>query len=46
MNTDQVKGTLKDVAGRIQERLGEHIDSPEQEARGSQRRLKAPLRRR
>ncbi|BDR08419.1 hypothetical protein CTTA_2882 [Comamonas testosteroni] len=34
MNADQVKGTLKDVAGRIQERLGEHIDSPEQEAKG------------
>ncbi len=34
MNTDQAKGTLKDVEGRIHERLGEHIDSPEQEARG------------
>ncbi|KGG82939.1 general stress protein CsbD [Comamonas thiooxydans] len=34
MNTDQIKGTLKDVEGRIQERLGEYIDSPEQEARG------------
>ena len=34
MNTDQAKGTLKDVEGRIQERLGEHMDSPEQEARG------------
>ncbi|MNJ82490.1 CsbD-like protein [compost metagenome] len=34
MNADQVKGTLKDMAGRIQERLGENIDSPEQEAKG------------
>lgn len=34
MNADQVKGTLKDRAGRIQERLGEHIGSPEQEAKG------------
>jgi uncharacterized protein YjbJ (UPF0337 family) len=46
MNPDQVKGAPKDAAGRIQERFGELIVSPEQEARGSQSRLKASLRRR
>ncbi|MFN3731775.1 CsbD family protein [Comamonas testosteroni] len=34
MNADQVKGALKDAAGRIQERFGELKDGPEQEARG------------
>lgn len=34
MNTDQVKGTLKDAAGKVQEKFGELIDSPEQEAKG------------
>ena len=28
MNTDQVKGTLKDAAGKAQEKFGELIDSP------------------
>jgi uncharacterized protein YjbJ (UPF0337 family) len=46
MNPDQTKGAPKDAAGGVQERFGELIDSPEQEARGSQRRLKASLRRR
>ena len=26
MNTDQVKGTLKDAAGKVQEKFGELID--------------------
>lgn len=34
INTHQAKGALKDAAGRVQERFGELIDSPEQEARG------------
>lgn len=34
MNTDQVKGALKEVAGKIQSTTGELIDSPEQEAKG------------
>ena len=34
MNTDQVKGTLKDAASKVQEKFGELIDSPEQEAKG------------
>ena len=34
MNTDQVKGTLKEAAGKVQSTTGELIDSPEQEAKG------------
>ena len=34
MNKDQVQGTLKDVAGKVQQKAGELIDSPEQQARG------------
>ncbi len=34
MNTDQIKGTLKDVAGNVQQKAGELIDSPEQQAKG------------
>lgn len=34
MNTDQIKGTLKDVAGKVQQKAGELIDSPEQQAKG------------
>jgi len=34
MNTDQVKGTLKDAAGKVQQKTGELINSPEQQAKG------------
>ena len=34
MNQDQIKGALKDAAGKVQEKVGELIDSPEQEAKG------------
>ena len=34
MNTDQVKGALKEAAGKVQTKAGELIDSPEQEAKG------------
>lgn len=34
MNTDQVKGALKDAAGKVQEKAGELINSPEQQAKG------------
>ncbi|GKS88551.1 MULTISPECIES: CsbD family protein [unclassified Acidovorax] len=34
MNTDQVKGALKDVAGKVQQKTGELINSPEQQAKG------------
>lgn len=34
MNKDQVKGTIKDAAGKVQEQTGKLIDSPDQEAKG------------
>ena len=34
MNTDQIKGALKDAAGKVQQKAGEVIHSPEQQAKG------------
>ena len=34
MNSDHVKGTIKDAAGKVQQKTGELIDSPKQEAKG------------
>lgn len=35
MNRDQVKGAVKDAAGKVQRKTGEAIGSPKQEARGA-----------
>ncbi|MEO8992642.1 MAG: CsbD family protein [Nitrosospira sp.] len=34
MNKDQVKGTAKDIAGKVQEEAGELTGSKEQQAKG------------
>lgn len=34
MNKDQVKGSVKDAAGKVQEKAGEVIGSREQQAKG------------
>jgi uncharacterized protein YjbJ (UPF0337 family) len=34
MNKDQVKGSLKDAAGKVQEKAGEIVGSTEQQAKG------------
>jgi uncharacterized protein YjbJ (UPF0337 family) len=34
MNKDQIEGKLKNIGGKIQEEVGDVIDSPEQEAKG------------
>jgi uncharacterized protein YjbJ (UPF0337 family) len=34
MNTDQVKGVIKDAAGKVQQKTGEVIGSEEQQAKG------------
>lgn len=34
MNSDQVKGALKDAAGKVQEKTGELVGSREQQAKG------------
>ena len=34
MNKDQIKGTAKDIAGKVQEEVGKLIGSKEQQAQG------------
>ena len=34
MNKDQVKGSIKEAAGKVQEKTGEVIGSPEQQIKG------------
>lgn len=34
MNKDQVKGTVKDAAGKVQKETGKAVGSKEQEAKG------------
>jgi len=34
MNKDQVKGTAKDIAGKIQEKTGKAVGSTEQQVKG------------
>lgn len=35
MNTDQIKGTVKDIAGKAQRKVGEAIGSTEQQVKGA-----------
>ena len=35
MNSDQIKGSVKDVAGKAQRKLGEAIGSTEQQLKGA-----------
>lgn len=35
MNTDQIKGAVKDVAGKAQRKVGEVIGSTEQQIKGA-----------
>ncbi|ABM32987.1 CsbD family protein [Paracidovorax citrulli] len=34
MNTDQIKGSLKEAAGKVQQKTGEVFNSPEHQAKG------------
>lgn len=34
MNKEQIKGTVKEAAGKVQQKAGELIDSPETVAKG------------
>jgi uncharacterized protein YjbJ (UPF0337 family) len=34
MNKDQVKGAIKDAAGKVQQKVGDIVGSPEQQAKG------------
>ena len=35
MNKDQIKGAAKEMAGKVQRKAGELVDSPEHEAKGA-----------
>ena len=39
MNKDQIKGTVKDIAGRAQEKLGKVTGSQELQAKGAARQV-------
>lgn len=39
MNTDQIKGAAKEVAGKVQQKTGEVINSPEQQVKGAARQV-------
>lgn len=34
MNKDQVKGTAKDIAGKVQQKIGQAVGSEKQQAKG------------
>ena len=37
MNKDQIKGAVKEVAGKVQRKAGELVDSPEQIVKGARK---------
>lgn len=39
MNKNQVKGTVKDIAGKVQEEVGKLAGNKEQQAKGLQKQL-------
>ena len=43
MNKDQVKGTAKDVAGKVQEEAGKLVGSKEQQAKGLEKQLEGKV---
>jgi len=43
MNKDQVKGQVKDIAGKVQEGAGKLVDSKEQQAKGAKLQVEGKL---
>jgi uncharacterized protein YjbJ (UPF0337 family) len=43
MNSNQVKGTAKDVAGKIQEKVGDITGSADQQIKGSAKQVEGKL---
>lgn len=43
MNKDQIKGAAKEVAGKVQRKLGDAVDSPTHEAKGLAREAEGKL---
>jgi uncharacterized protein YjbJ (UPF0337 family) len=40
MNKDQVKGTVKELAGKLQAKVGEVTDNPKQQVKGQAKAIK------
>ena len=45
MNRDQVKGTAKDIAGKVQRKVGEIAGSPEQQIKGGAKQVEGKVQR-
>ena len=43
MNTDQVKGAIKEVAGKVQQKTGEVINSQEQQVKGAAKQVEGSV---
>lgn len=43
MNRDQLKGAMKDAAGKVQRKTGEVIGSPKHEARGAAKQVEGKV---
>lgn len=43
MNKDQVKGTAKDVAGKVQEQAGKLVGSKEQQVKGLSKQISGKM---
>lgn len=43
MNTDQIKGVAKEVAGKVQQKTGELINSPEQQVKGAAKQVEGTI---
>ncbi len=43
MNTNQVKGTAKDIAGKVQEEVGKLVGSEEQQAKGLDKQISGKI---
>ncbi|SNS55137.1 hypothetical protein SAMN06265795_103318 [Noviherbaspirillum humi] len=43
MNTDQIKGSIKDTAGKIQEKVGQATDNQHQVDKGAQKQGEAKV---
>jgi uncharacterized protein YjbJ (UPF0337 family) len=43
MNTDQVKGSAKDAAGKVQQKVGEAVGSEKQQAKGLKKQIEGNI---
>lgn len=43
MNKDQVKGAVKEAAGKVQQKVGEIVGSPRQEAQGLAKKMEGKV---